>query len=97
MIERRQGNAMVILKNLVRSQNIVECDFYAENPELNDKGHIIYDVDKKQLLERTDCPSEKDEPLKLYGERAVIRLERIINSEDFQKGIIEDMYYLHWV
>ena len=41
---------MVVLRNLKRKDNIVEYDYFPE--DAGDRGHVVYDIDKKEVISK---------------------------------------------
>ena len=84
---------MVILRNLKRTDNIIECDYYPENGD--SFGHIAINVDEKEYVE-AKCVVAKEDIIRHYFGNASIRLLRIAKTDDFKNNRFKDEYMAAW-
>lgn len=86
---------MVILKNLIKNNSYIECDYFPEGK--NRCGHIKYDYINKKLIENECVKMEGRESYFFY---AVQLLKRISTkrqfSEEFSSGKFREEYEAFW-
>lgn len=83
---------MVILKNVTKKDNYIECDYFPEGKDA--KGHIIYDFKADKPIEKKLSP--RYDEIEIYFNYALKRLKRIIKSDDFKNGEFKGEYAALW-
>ena len=68
---------MVILKNVKRTDNIIECDYFPENG--TSFGHIALNINKKDFIESKCIMASEDENTRFYYNHAASKLMKISN------------------
>lgn len=85
---------MVILKNVKRTNSIIECDYY---PEGGDSfGHVAIDVDKHDFVKSKCIMAKEDLHICSYYNHALFKLLKISKSEDFKKSEFQNEYPVWW-
>lgn len=86
---------MVVLKNLKKVNNIIEFDYFPEGK--SDHGHVVYDADKKEVISKQLAKEDAEfEDIERYFSFAVLRLERILEKQDYVNGEFKDRYVAFW-
>ena len=85
---------MVILRNLKRTDNIIESDYYPENGV--SFGHVALDTDKKEFIESKCIMTKEDEYTRSYYNHAAIKLMKISKTADFKNNNFESEYMVFW-
>ena len=73
---------MVILKNVKRTDNIIECDYFPENG--TSFGHIALNINKKDFIESKCIMAGEDEKLCYAEWEAFFQIVFKDNSESVQ-------------
>lgn len=86
---------MVVLKNLKKVNNMIEFDYFPEGE--SDYGHAVYDVDKKEVISKQLAKEDTEfEGIETYLSFAILRLERILEKQDYINGEFKDRYVAFW-
>lgn len=85
---------MVLLKNVKRTNNIIECDYYPEGGE--SFGHVVIDVNKHDFVKSKCIMTKEDLHTRSYFNHALIKLMKISESEEFEKGEFQNGYPVWW-
>lgn len=85
---------MIILRNVKKSGNIIECDYYPENGA--SLGHVAIDIDKKEFVESKCIMTKEDEYTRSYYNHATIKLMKISKSDDFKNNNFKSEYMVAW-
>lgn len=85
---------MVILKNVKRTNYIIECDYYPECGE--SFGHVAIDVNKHDFVKSKCIMTKEDLHTRSYFNHALIKLHKISESEEFEKGEFQNEYPVFW-
>lgn len=81
---------MVILKNVKRTDNIIECDYFPENG--TSFGHIALNINKKDFIESKCIMASEDENTRFYYNHAASKLMKISKTDDFKSEYMVAWY-----
>lgn len=87
-------NIMVILKNVKRTDNIIECDYFPENG--TSFGHVALDINKQDFVESKCIMADEDVNTRFYYNHAASKLMKISKTDDFKNNNFKSEYMVAW-
>ena len=75
-------NIMVTLVNVKKSNNLIVADYFLESNNY-DKGHLEYDVEKKQVIKYSYSKEDADSTIKYGLSKATKAIEKLIEFNKF--------------
>lgn len=85
---------MVLLKNVKKTNNIIECDYYPEGGE--SFGHVVIDVNKHDFVKSKCIMASEDENTRFYYNHAASKLMKISKTDDFKNDNFKSEYMVAW-
>lgn len=82
---------MVTLTKIEKLNNIVTAEYYPEG-EKQDVGKIIYDIAKKEVIDKKYCDIDRKAYLQSYFHKAVIGIEKCVKKNEYPE-ILRIMWY----
>lgn len=82
---------MVTLKNVIKKDNILTADYFAEE-KTSDIGHIEYDLNTNKVTKLQYCKEDESSFLKTYSHKAVLAIRKLLKEEEIPK-IFVYMWY----
>lgn len=77
---------MVTLTKIEKLNNIVTAEYYPEG-EKQDVGKIIYDIAKKEVIDKKYCDIDKTSFLQSYFHKAVIGIEKCVKKNEYPETL----------
>ena len=87
-------NIMVILKNVKRTDNIIECDYFPENG--TSFGHVALDINKQDFVESKCITANEDVNTRFYYNHVASKLMKISKTDDFKNNNFKSEYMVAW-
>ena len=77
---------MVTLRKIEKINNIVTAEYYPEGKK-QDVGEIIYDIAKKEVIDKKYCDIDKTSNLQSYFHKAVAGIEKCVNKNEYPETL----------
>lgn len=77
-------STMVTLTNVTKKDNIVYAEYFPEGNE-KDIGKIVYNIEKKEVIEKKYCELDEKSYLKSYFKKSIKALKECVENNDFPK------------
>lgn len=84
-------NIMVTLAKIKKVNNIISVEYFPEDRK-DDIGAIVYDIEKKIVVEYDYCKTDNESFLKTYFKKAISAIEKCIKEDNFPETV-EYMWY----
>lgn len=76
---------MLRIKNFIKNDNIIAYDYYCED-NMQDKGHVEYDLEKNQYIKQDFAPSENNQ--NIYCSISVEFARKMIETNETERVFI---------